>query len=274
MCPRHDLSFCACTTVCLVSEILVSICSRPHLWFLHAKQQVLVQNYQSLWVPGFICGFWLQNSVFWYRIISLYRSQTSPVALCTQNIVSGTWITSICGFQTSPAVLCMQNSVCSIRITILYWSQPSTVVFGCIRVTFVPGQQVSMCQRHQLSFCACTTGCLVSEILVSICSRPHLWFLHAKQQVLVQNYQSLWVPGLICGFWLQNSVFWYRIKSLCRTQTSPVVFAYKTACLASEILVSIGTSPHLWILDAKQRLLDQNNKSLWVPDIICGFEHT
>ena len=50
--------------------------------------------------------------------------------------------------------------------------------------------------------------------------------------------------------------------------------AGKTACLASELLVSIGPCPHLRILDVKQRLLDQNNKSLWVPDLICGFEHT
>ena len=162
MCPRHDLSFCACTTACLVSEILVSIGTSPHLWLLHIKQRLLVQNYkslwvpdltcrlvhakqrdqgqnyQSLWVPGFICGFWLQNSVFWYRIISVYGSQTSPVALCTQNIASGTRITSLCGSQTSPAVLCMQNSVCSIRITSLYGSQPSPVVLGIIRVTFGP----------------------------------------------------------------------------------------------------------------------------------------
>ena len=33
----------------------------------------------------------------------------------------------------------------------------------------------------------------------------------------------------------------------------------------------MGPSPHLWFLDAKQRLLDQNNKSLWVPDITCRF---
>ena len=33
----------------------------------------------------------------------------------------------------------------------------------------------------------------------------------------------------------------------------------------------MGPSPHLWFLDAKQRLLDQNNKSLWFPDFICGL---
>ena len=52
-----------------------------------------------------------------------------------------------------------------------------------------------------------------------------------------------------------------------------MAFARKTACLASELLVSIGPSPHVRILDAKQRLLGRNNKSLWVPDITCHFVH-
>ena len=46
-------------------------------------------------------------------------------------------------------------------------------------------------------------------------------------------------------------------------------FAFKTATLATELQVSLGPSPHLWFLHAKQRLLDQNYKSLWVPDFAC-----
>ena len=49
--------------------------------------------------------------------------------------------------------------------------------------------------------------------------------------------------------------------------------ACKTACLASESLVSMGPCPHLWFLDEKQRLLDPNNKSLLVPDLTCRFVH-
>ena len=33
----------------------------------------------------------------------------------------------------------------------------------------------------------------------------------------------------------------------------------------------MGPRPHLRFLHAKQRLLDPNSKSLWVPDLICGF---
>ena len=40
----------------------------------------------------------------------------------------------------------------------------------------------------------------------------------------------------------------------------------KTATLELELQVSVGPRPHMWFLHAKQRLLDQNNKSLWVPD--------
>ena len=49
--------------------------------------------------------------------------------------------------------------------------------------------------------------------------------------------------------------------------------ACKIACLASVILVSKGTSPHERFLDAKHRLMDRNNKSLWVPGITCRFVH-
>ena len=50
-------------------------------------------------------------------------------------------------------------------------------------------------------------------------------------------------------------------------------FILKAATLAPELLVSMGPSPHLWFLHAKRRLLDQNYKSLWVPDLICRFVH-
>ena len=85
--------------------------------------------------------------------------------------------------------------------------------------------------------------------------------------------------------WMQNSVISIRGTSLYGSQPSSVFFACKqtfgpelhvsmgpwphlsfcackTAWLASKLLVCIGPSPHLWFLHAKQRLLDQNYKSL------------
>ena len=268
---RPHLSFCACKTAWLAPELLFSMGPSPHLWFLNAKQRLLDQNnkslwvpdltcrfvhpkwrdyhhnYLSLWVPALICAFWMQNSVFWSRITSLYGSQTSPVVLCTQNSVIST------------------------------------------------------------------------ELLVSMGPRPHLWFLNAKQLLLVPNYKSLWVPDITCPFvhekqrdkhnslygsqttpvilCMQNSVPSFTITSLYGSQPLSVVFgcktapfgpeqqvsmgptyhlslcACKTAWLAQEILFSMGPSPHLWFLHAKQRLLDQNFKYLWVPHLTCRFAH-
>ena len=144
--------------------------------FVHAKQRLLDQNNKSPWVHALNCGFWSQNNVFWYRIISLYVSQTSPVALCMQIIVISTRITSIC------------------------WTQPLSVVFACKTATFGPESQVSMCTRPHLSFCAWKTAWLAPEILVFMGPSPHLWFLNAKQQLLNQNNISLWVPDITCCF--------------------------------------------------------------------------
>ena len=81
---------------------------------------------------------------------------------------------------------------------------------------------------------------------------------------------SLSSPVVLC---MQNNVISIRIYSLYGSQTSSAVFAFKTATLPPELLVSMGPSPHLWLLHAKQRLLDQNYKSLWVPDHTCRFVH-
>ena len=51
-------------------------------------------------------------------------------------------------------------------------------------------------------------------------------------------------------------------------------FVFKTATLAPELQVSMGPSPHRWFLHAKQSLLDQNYKSLWVADFAYCFFHS
>ena len=164
----------------------------------------------------------------------------------------------------------MQNSVLRSRMTLVYWSQPSSVVLCIqnsdfsIRITSLYGSQPLF-----VAF-VCKTATLGPQLQVSVGPRPRL-----------------------CFFCIQNSDFSTRIESLYGSQPSSVVFACKTAtfgsefqvsmglrlrllicackimCLASQLLVSIGPSPHLWFLNAKQRLLDQNYKSLWVPDFDC-----
>ena len=151
--------------------------------------------------------------------------------------------------------------------------------------------------RTHLSLCACKRACLASQLLVSMGARLHLWFLDAKRRLWTRTtslYGSQVSPVVLC---MQNSVISTRITSLYGAQPSSVVFACKTATsgpesqvsmglrphlsfstcktprLAPELLVSMGPSPHLWFLDVKQRLLDQNHKSLWVPHLTCPFVH-
>ena len=99
-------------------------------------------------------------------------------------------------------------------------------------------------------------------------------------------------PVVLC---MQNSVSWTRITSLYGFHPTSVVlciensdFRTNIACLdGSRTLLVIfcmqnrvpsfrntspyGSCPHLWFLDAKQRLLDRHNKSLCVPYITCRF---
>ena len=70
---------------------------------------------------------------------------------------------------------------------------------------------------------------------------------------------------------MENSNFSTWITSLYVSQPSSVVFACKTAHFGPEFQVTMGPSPHLRILHTKQRVLAQNYKSLWVPDLTCPF---
>ena len=64
-----------------------------------------------------------------------------------------------------------------------------------------------------------------------------------------------------------------KITSLYGSQTSPVVLCMQKSVNSIRILVSMGSRPYVWSLNAKQRLLVQNQKSLWVPDLTCRFVH-
>ena len=100
----------------------------------------------------------------------------------------------------------------------------------------------------QLSLRAYKTAWLAPELLVSMGSSLHLWFCAFKTATLGEKLQVSMGP---------RPHMWFS--------------ACKTACLASELLVSMGPSPHVWFLDAKQRDLRQNDKSIWVPALICAF---
>ena len=162
--PRHYLSFCACTTPWLAPELLGSMGSSPHLWFLDAKQRLMDRNNKSLWVPDITCRFVQAKQR------DLHQNDKSI------------WV---------PALICV--------------------------------------------FFSCKTASLWPDLQVCMGPRPHLWFLHANQQLLDQNCMSLWVPDthlpILC---MQNTVISTRNTSLYGSQPSSVVFACKTATFGLE----------------------------------------
>ena len=222
--PRHDLSFCACKTAWLASELLVFMSPSPLVWFLDAKERLLDRINKSLWVPDITC------------------------LLCMQNTVISNWITSLSG------------------------SQPSSVVFACKTAAFGPEIQISMGPRPHLSFCACKTAWFAPEWQVYMGSSPHLWFCACKEATLGPDLQVCMGPRPHLWFWTHITACLPQ-EWIGYTGSSPHLWfcACKTATLGLELQVSLGPRPHLWFLHAKQRLLDQNNMSLWVPEMTCRF---
>ena len=103
-------------------------------------------------------------------------------------------------------------------------------------------------------------------------SSPHLWFCASKTaplgpelHVSMGTSRPLWV----CAF--KRATLGPELHVSMGPRHHLWLCACKTGCLASEVLVSMGFSPHLSFLDDKLWILDQNNKSLWAPALICGF---
>ena len=145
----------------------------------------------------------------------------------------------------------MQNSDFWSRITSLYGSQTSPVVL-CMKNIVINTRNTCPFMPQPLSVVfACKTAHFGSEFQVSMGPRRHLSFCVCKTA-------------------------WFTSDKQVSMGTRPHLLfcACKTAWLAQELLVSMCSSPHLTFLDAKQRLSDQNNKSLRVPDINCHFVQT
>ena len=147
-------------------------------------------------------------------------------------------------------VFCIQNSDFSPRVASHYGSLPSYAVLCTHNSGIIP--RINSLYGSQTSpVVLCKQSSMISTRITSV---------HGSQTS----------PVVLC---MQNNVISIRNTSLYGSQPSSAVFAFKTATLPPELLVSMGPSPHLWLLHAKQRLLDQNYKSLWVPDHTCRFVH-
>ena len=67
--------------------------------------------------------------------------------------------------------------------------------------------------------------------------------MQGKQRDYLQNYKSLWVPALICGFCMQNNDFWIRNTSLYGSQTSPVHLRMHNCVLRSRMTLAYWSQP-------------------------------
>ena len=192
--------------------------------------------------PDFICGFsraktaWLASEL----LVSMGPS--------TYVWFMDAQITNLYVSQTSPVILCMQYIVIRTRNSCLHGSHPLSAVFVCKIAWLAPEWQVYMGSSYDLWLCACKTATLGPDLQVCMGPRPYLWF---------------WAPITAC------------LAQECQDHmgSSPHLCfcACKTETVWLELKVSLGPKLHLWFLYVKQRLLDQNNKSLWVPDMTCGL---
>ena len=150
-----------------------------------------------------------------------------------------------------PALICvffMQNSDFMTRLTSLYGSQTSSVVLS----------------KH-------------NSVISTRIKRLH-GFQPSPVVLCMQNSDFItWITSFYGSqpssedFPCKPETFGPKLHDSMGPRTHLWFSAYKTACLASEILVSMGPSPQLRFLHAKQRVFDTNNKSLRVPDISCRF---
>ena len=106
-------------------------------------------------------------------------------------------------------------------------------------------------------------GCQTSPVVLCIQNR-----VISTRNTTFYGFQPSSV--VLCN---QNSALRSKIAYLYGSQPSCVVFECKTATFGLELQSSVGQRPHLLFLHAKLRLLDLNNKSLWVPDMTCHFVH-
>ena len=102
-------------------------------------------------------------------------------------------------------------------------------------------------QRSSAIFAWKTTN-FGPDLQVSMGPRPHLSFC-ARKTVCLPQEQKVYMGS--------SSHLWFC--------------ACKTATFRLELQDCVGPRPHLSFLHVKQRFLDQNNKSLWVPDMDCRF---
>ena len=223
---------CACTTVCLASDLLVSMGPRPHLWYLIAKQRLLVQHYKTVWVPDLTYRFvhakqhsGVEDAILHAKTTGGVLDQQRLVILvkktlfCMHKTTGEGWSKYSLGYQTSLAGLCMQTA----------WLAPELLV--------------SMDSRPYLWFCAWKIATLGPDIQVCVGPRPHLFFWAHITACLAQECKGYTGSSPHCGFCMQNSDFWTRITSFYVSQKWPVILWMYNSVITTRITSLYGSQP-------------------------------
>ena len=149
----------------------------------------------------------------------------------------------------------MQNSDFWIRNTSLHGSQLSFVPFVCKSATLGAELQISMGPRHHLCFFCIQISDFSARIASLYGCQPSSVFLCIHNSDISTRITSLpgsqTSPVVMC---MQNNVISIRNTRVDGSQASFVVFECKTSLLGPELKVSMGPTPHLWVLHSKQRL--------------------
>ena len=76
---------------------------------------------------------------------------------------------------------------------------------------------------------------------------PQVWFLDAKQRLLVRNNKPLLVPDLTCRFrHAKERDLYQNAKSIWVPVLICVFSPWKTTTLGPDLQVCMGPRPHLW----------------------------
>ena len=84
-------------------------------------------------------------------------------------------------------------------------------------------------------------------------------------------YGSQHSSAVLCS---QMSDFRTLVACLHWSQTTPVILCLQNGVPSIRITSLYGFQPSSVVFGCKTATLERNNKSLWVPDLICGFVHS
>ena len=104
-------------------------------------------------------------------------------------------------------------------------------------------------------------------------SQPSSVVLACKTAHFGTEFQSLWVPALICSFCMPNSVFWTRITCLYGSQTLPVLLCVQNSLICTRISSLYGFQHSSVVLSTHNRVPNTRiNRLYWFqlsPVVLC-----